>query len=199
MAAESENLTNHPPSYDAILKAAIEEYVLNGRAGVRMEAVAERAGVNKTLVYRHFGDRDGLFKKALEAVFEDRFSLLDRLPMDVSKLFDLWTKRFASDTTFLRMLMREALEHGESEPVHKEIRAQYYKEQVKQIEQIQEDGELPGEIKASHLFLMLSAILAFPFLLPQITELLTGLKPSSKAFQRDWKESYKELIKCLKE
>ncbi len=61
-------------------------------------------GVNKTLAYPHFGERDGLFKKALEAVFEDRFSLLDRLPLDVYKLFDLWTKRFASDTTFLRML-----------------------------------------------------------------------------------------------
>lgn len=199
MTAESKNPISHPPSYDAILKAAIEEYVLNGRAGVRMEAVAKRAGVNKTLVYRHFGDRDGLFKKALEAVFEDRFSLLDRLPVDISQLFDLWTKRFASDTTFLSMLMREALEDGKSEPVHKEIRAQYYKQQVKQLEQLQEDAELPGDIKPSHLFLMLSAILTFPFLLPQITELLTGHKPSSKAFQRSWKESYTELIKCLRE
>jgi len=164
-----------------------------------MASVAERAGVNKTLVYRHFGDRDGLFKKALEAVFEDRFSLLERPPLDITKLFEFWTKRFSRDTTFLRMLMREALELDDNEPVYKEIRAQYYDQQVKQIEQLQETGELPSEIRASHLFLMLSAVLAFPFLLPQITELLTGVKPSSKAFQRDWKESYKGLINCLKE
>jgi len=199
VTSKSKKPAKHPPSYDAILKAAIEEYVAHGRAGVRIESVAERAGVNKTLVYRHFGDRDGLFEKALEAVFEDRFALLDSLPMDIAKLFDVWTKRFSGDTTFLRMLMREALEYDGVEPVHSEVRKKYYLEQVQQIQRLQQAGELPKTISPEHLFLLLSSFLVFPFLLPQITELLTGMKPSSKGFLRGWKNSYKNLLICLKE
>ncbi len=52
----------------AILAAAAELFAEHGAASVSMDAVAERAGVGKPTLYRHFGDRAGL----AHAVFEER-------------------------------------------------------------------------------------------------------------------------------
>jgi AcrR family transcriptional regulator len=53
-----------------ILEAAFDEFTAKGLAGARMEAVAERAGVNVRAIYQHFDSKDGLY----EAVFGDSFS-----------------------------------------------------------------------------------------------------------------------------
>lgn len=43
-----------------ILDAAVAEVAAHGARGVTVEGVARRAGVNRTTVYRRFGDRDAL-------------------------------------------------------------------------------------------------------------------------------------------
>ncbi|WP_084040056.1 TetR/AcrR family transcriptional regulator [Demequina sp. NBRC 110053] len=37
-------------------------------AGVGMDAIAARAGTSKTVIYRHFGDREGLYDAVVESV-----------------------------------------------------------------------------------------------------------------------------------
>ncbi|MFV0246315.1 MAG: TetR family transcriptional regulator [Qingshengfaniella sp.] len=53
-----------------ILAAAYRQFVTNGLEGTRMEAIASEAGVNKSLVYRHFGTRDGLYREVLRRAYE---------------------------------------------------------------------------------------------------------------------------------
>jgi TetR/AcrR family transcriptional regulator len=53
----------------ALLSAAIAEFAEKGLAGARVEEIAGRAGVNKQLVYHHFGSKDGLYAAALEQVY----------------------------------------------------------------------------------------------------------------------------------
>jgi AcrR family transcriptional regulator len=53
--------TSSGSAREAILEAAVQEFVEHGYDGVRMEHVARRAGCNKALVYRYFGDRDLLW------------------------------------------------------------------------------------------------------------------------------------------
>ena len=76
---EKEN-EDRPDSYFAILEAAVQEFSERGYAGVRMEHVAKRAGFNKSLVYRFFGNKDVLFKQALSSQFKRRNELLSELP-----------------------------------------------------------------------------------------------------------------------
>lgn len=52
----------------AVLAAATELFAAHGAGAVSMDAIAERAGVGKPTLYRHFGDRAGL----AHAVFEER-------------------------------------------------------------------------------------------------------------------------------
>ena len=48
------------PAKDRILSAATQILAASGSGGLRIDSVAERAGVNKRMIYVHFGSRDGL-------------------------------------------------------------------------------------------------------------------------------------------
>lgn len=194
--SKTQPITN---SKQSILNAAIVEFAEHGRDGVRMEKVAQRAGLNKALVYRHFENREKLFEAALESVFAERFKLLDDLPEDLLPLFDMWTKRFAGNPLFLQLLLRESLELETDKPIHAELRQRYYSHQVDAIRQFQKQGTLPKTMHSESLFLMLTAVLAFPFLLPQVTRLVMGVSPKSSVFKKQWSQQYKHLIESLSE
>jgi AcrR family transcriptional regulator len=51
----------------AVLDATIAELVRHGYAALTVDAVAARAGVNRTTVYRRWGGREGLVADAVEA------------------------------------------------------------------------------------------------------------------------------------
>lgn len=53
----------------ALLQAAVTEYAAKGFAGARIDEIAQRAGVNKQLVYHYFGSKDELYRAALEHVY----------------------------------------------------------------------------------------------------------------------------------
>ena len=55
----------------ALLEAARREFATKGLAGARVDEIAARAGVNKQLVYHHFGDKAGLYLKVLETLYEE--------------------------------------------------------------------------------------------------------------------------------
>lgn len=49
---------------NALISATIEQLDESGELGVRLEAIAERAGVSLGAIYHHFGDKDGLVDAA---------------------------------------------------------------------------------------------------------------------------------------
>jgi AcrR family transcriptional regulator len=57
-------------SKEKIIKAAIAEFALRGLDGARVDEVARRSGVNKTLLYQYVGNKDRLFTAALEAAYQ---------------------------------------------------------------------------------------------------------------------------------
>ena len=55
----------------AILAAARAEFSAKGLSGSRVREIAERAGVNKQLLYYYVGSKDDLYRAALEAVYAE--------------------------------------------------------------------------------------------------------------------------------
>lgn len=55
----------------ALLAMAIQEFAAKGFAGARVDEIASRAGVNKQLLYHHFGNKDDLYRVALETVYSE--------------------------------------------------------------------------------------------------------------------------------
>jgi TetR/AcrR family transcriptional regulator len=76
VARASKTVTRQRPkrtaalSKEKIIKAAITEFALKGLAGARVDEVARRSGVNKTLLYQYVGNKDDLFTAALEAAYQ---------------------------------------------------------------------------------------------------------------------------------
>lgn len=51
-----------------ILRSAVAEFAQNGPAGTRVDEVAIRAGVNKSLIYQYFGSKQELYAEVLTDV-----------------------------------------------------------------------------------------------------------------------------------
>mgnify|MGYP006268076399 CR=1 FL=1 len=58
-------------SRDRIMSAARNEIENKGILGLRVQEVADKAKVSVPLIYKYFGDRDGLLAEVLAAMFEE--------------------------------------------------------------------------------------------------------------------------------
>ncbi|MBR3934367.1 MAG: TetR family transcriptional regulator [Clostridia bacterium] len=54
---------------EKILSAAEDEFSLCGLAAARVDSIAQKAGVNKQLIYAHFGNKENLYSVILEKVY----------------------------------------------------------------------------------------------------------------------------------
>jgi AcrR family transcriptional regulator len=58
-------------SQNTILAAARDEFAEHGLGGARVDRIAERAGLNKRLIYYYFEDKEQLFQAVLEQAYRD--------------------------------------------------------------------------------------------------------------------------------
>jgi AcrR family transcriptional regulator len=66
-----ERLRDADRSQAVILAAARDEFAEHGLGGARVDRIAERAGLNKRLIYYYFEDKDKLFQAVLEQTYRD--------------------------------------------------------------------------------------------------------------------------------
>ncbi|WFU21526.1 TetR/AcrR family transcriptional regulator [Bradyrhizobium sp. CB1717] len=97
-----------------LLTAARLEFARHGLAGARVDEIAERAAVNKQLVYHYFGDKDALYLAVLEWVYEDireqeRKLNLEGLPPDkaIRRLIEASFDHLAANPDFIVLLNDE--------------------------------------------------------------------------------------------
>ncbi|RYZ09032.1 MAG: TetR/AcrR family transcriptional regulator [Comamonadaceae bacterium] len=102
------------PARDAILAAARQEFSAKGAAGARVNEIAARSGVNKQLIYYYFGNKDGLYAAALEAVYaeiralEQGLHLEDESPEDAMRTLVAFSFDYlAAHPEFIGMLKHE--------------------------------------------------------------------------------------------
>ena len=186
MAGRPRKSDLRPDSRSAILGAAAEEFAERGYDGTRMEHVADRAGFNKALVYKHFVNREGLFEAVLDALFAKRQDVLRQLPDGVDDILVAWSRANFADPAFCKLIMREALEHRGDEPVRAAERRDYYRGQIDRVRALQDSGALPAGLEPKYLFLAILAVVTLPALLPQISDLVTDEATTSDAFSDGW-------------
>lgn len=54
-----------------VLSVARGEFAAKGFAGARVDEIAEKARINKQVIYYHFGNKDDLFRATLELCYEE--------------------------------------------------------------------------------------------------------------------------------
>ncbi len=108
-------VTTPPAStQEKILDAASSAFAEDGFAGARVDEIARRAGVNKAMLYYHFGDKQALYRevltrnfgrieKALEESLSDEGSASERLLAVISTV----ERAIAANPDHPRIVLRE--------------------------------------------------------------------------------------------
>ncbi len=103
----------------AILAAATAEFAEKGYGGARVDAIAERAGANKRMLYHYFGAKEDLYLAVLETAYagiraaERELLLADRDPEEgVRELARFTWRYFQEHPEFLSLLNTENLLGG---------------------------------------------------------------------------------------
>jgi AcrR family transcriptional regulator len=109
---------------EALLRSATELFALHGYDGVRVDALARRAGVNKALISYYFGGKRHLYRAAIESSFRELRGLAEGL-RDRSGAPDELVGRFIDGFAdlartrrphFPALFLRETLSTGELAP-----------------------------------------------------------------------------------
>ncbi|CAM4081558.1 TetR family transcriptional regulator [Bordetella tumbae] len=107
-------------SQQIILDAAIAEFSSHGLAGARMDRIAERADVNKRLIYYYFKSKDALFLAVLENTYarirqaEQALRLHDMPPAQaIRRLTEFTWNYYIEHPEFLTLLNSENLHEGQ--------------------------------------------------------------------------------------
>jgi AcrR family transcriptional regulator len=80
--AQEPRLRDADRSQQTILLAARDEFALYGLAGARVDRIAERADINKRLIYYYFKSKDDLFLAVLENTYADIRAAEQKLHLD---------------------------------------------------------------------------------------------------------------------
>jgi AcrR family transcriptional regulator len=156
-------------------EAATEEFAERGPDGTTMARIADRAGINKERLYKYFGDKRALFETVLTdelarlaASVEYPAGGLEDIGEFAGRTFDY----YAEHPHLARLLLWEGLAGGP--PADEKNRTAHYRHKAMAYAVAQREGVLDDDIDPDHLVLIIIALAAWWFSVPQLAHMLTG-------------------------
>lgn len=145
-----------------ILEAAEKEFSENGFGATRIDKIAEVSGVNKKLIYSHFGNKEQLYSTVLlnvysrlseyeEIISQKEFTGKETIRETILRYFEF----LAKNPTFVRMVLWENLNGAQyTDNVHPRIFAGAQKILEKGIEKgkIRADLDIEQTVMSMNMF-----------------------------------------------
>ena len=137
----------------AIIEAALDEFIARGYAATRLDDVAQRAGVAKGTIYLHFKDKEALFQELVRTALVPLIGRLAAPPPEggsIRAAFENFVETFAREVVTTRRgdIIRLVLAEG---PRFPDIADFYYREVVSRglagMRALIELGIASGEIR----------------------------------------------------
>ena len=155
---------------ETILDGALVEFAEKGFDGARIDEIALRAGVNKNLLYHHYGSKDGLFTALLERTYDTirrrqkDLQLRGMDPVEGMRKLVIFTGRvWVQFPEFLRLLQSENLNGGRHVRASREIQ-RMYNPLLDTIDELLERGARMGVFRKNidpiDLYISISALTA---------------------------------------
>jgi AcrR family transcriptional regulator len=169
--ATEERLRDADRSQSTILAAARDEFAEYGLGGARMDRIAERAGLNKRLIYYYFEDKEKLFQAVLEQAYRDireeetSLRLLDLEPeMAVRRLVEFTWNYYLAHPEFMTLLNSANLHKGrhlaESQRA-REVNSPLVDTLAAVLERGRRDGTFRGGVDPVHLYVSIAGLSYF--------------------------------------
>ena len=118
--ARKSRKNNPEKTREDILLAAISEFVQQGLAGARVDAIAERTATSKRMIYYYFGSKEQLYVECLIKLYGDirktEHSLdFETLPADqaIRRLVEFTFDHHDRNVDFVRIVCNENIRYGE--------------------------------------------------------------------------------------
>lgn len=183
-----------------IVRAARAEFAERGYSGARMEQIAERAAINKELIYHYFRGKEHLFEEVRSEQLADaeagnaviQSPLADR-SQELSELFAWRFQRMLGDLEWIKLLTWEAVQTDVAPPPNEDARRATIKSAVAAIKKAQNEGLVPADFDPRLLQLAIFALATYPLAFSQITSMTTGMSVSDKRFQVAWTSFLRQL------
>lgn len=177
------------PKRRQLLEAALSEFSAFGVAGARVERIARRAGCNKQLIYHYFGGKDGLARTVFtELLASSDATLRANPPANAAELVEeAFCHVGAEKQEWVRALLWEALE-SPSELLGEDVRRQHLENLTEMLAFVDDDELRP------YVALAFIAMSMFPWAVPQVARLITGLQPSDPAFADRYRRAMRMLV-----
>jgi len=170
-AAESPRIRDADRTRQIILDAATHEFAALGLGGARMDRIAERAGVDKRLIYYYFNNKDDLFLAVLERAYAairraEQAQHLEALnPADaVRKLVEFTWRYYLEHPEFLCLLNSENLhqaEHLKRSSQVRDIHSPFVQWLADILERGQEMGVFRKGVDPIQLYISIASIAYF--------------------------------------
>ncbi|MGE0652442.1 MAG: TetR/AcrR family transcriptional regulator [Alphaproteobacteria bacterium] len=103
-----------------ILETASREFAQNGLSGARIDEIAARTKSSKRMIYYYFGDKEGLYLRALENAYRTVREGENQLDTDglppreaLQRLVKFTFDHHHEHEDFIRMVMIENIHHGQ--------------------------------------------------------------------------------------
>jgi AcrR family transcriptional regulator len=155
----------------AILRAAMSEFADKGLAGARIDAIAERAGINKRLIYYYFDGKDKLFLAVLEQTYADIRNAEQALHLEsddpveaVRKLVAFTWNHFVTHPEFLTLLNSENLHrarHLKQSTRIREMHSPLIPTLADVLERGRRDGLFRGGVDPVQLYISIASLAYF--------------------------------------
>jgi TetR/AcrR family transcriptional regulator len=187
-----------------LLTAARREFADSGLAGARVDDIADRAGVNKQLVYHYFGDKDALYLAVLEWVYEEirsheRELNLEGLPPEraIRKLIESSFDHLAAHPDFIVLLNDE--NRGGARHVRGSRRLEaMHSPLVSMVSKILKEGVRTGAFRRGinplHLYISIAGLSYFFFSNTPTLSAIFGKDLASPAAKRARRKHVVDLV-----
>jgi len=158
-------------SQSTILAAARDEFAEFGLGGARVDRIAERAGLNKRLIYYYFEDKEKLFQAVLEQAYRDireqemQLHLLDMEPVAaVRRLVEFTWNYYLAHPEFMTLLnsanLHKARHLAESRRA-KELNSPLVETLAGVLERGRREGSFRGGVDPVQLYVSIAGLAYF--------------------------------------
>ena len=182
---------------EMVLAGALAEFTAKGFAGARIDAVAERAGVNVRAIYQHFEGKAALFDAVVgdsvhrrhEQLLTDMAGLFD-VPDGLAEVLPLFRRVLGDHPGWVRLMawkeLSEDPDAGAADIASGADRQPLYRREIALLDAARERGQIPAALDSDLLLIALTALASFPWFVRPLTLLVTEQSPESPEFLARW-------------
>lgn len=162
------------PTRAKILKAARKLFVEFGFAGTSMGKIAEKAGINHSLIFHHFGNKEGLWKAVKQSIVEESNKLTPTLPGLNQSFHDFLKQLFIQNISFyrnnpdiIRMISWQRLEYKHKKEIGISISAES-NAWLAALKHYQDKGDIHARLKLEFVLTYILSIISSTAMDPNV-------------------------------